>query len=85
MPTYYDAVLALIPILLVGVSAGLMFSGIETEAAVITGAGLATAVVGHAMFIRAPTDQLVQDADSSSPSVTSTEEQNTSPSLNAAD
>lgn len=65
MPSYYDAVLALIPALLVGVSAGLATSGIAYTTAVLLGAGSALTLVGHALFVRAPTDPGAQEESTS--------------------
>jgi len=54
MVSYYDAVLALIPLALVGISGVLHLGGLVLTAAVAV-AGVATlGLVGHALFVRAP-------------------------------
>ena len=54
MPGYYDYVLALIPGVLVGVTAMLTLFGTPLRAALFAGAGASSLVVGHALFVRAP-------------------------------
>ena len=54
MTGYYDYVLALIPGVLVGVTAMLTLFGTPLRAALFAGAGASSLVVGHAMFVRAP-------------------------------
>lgn len=55
MTGYYDYVLALIPGVLVGVTAALSLLGIPLRGALFLGAGASTVVVGHALFVRTPT------------------------------
>ncbi|MFB6137483.1 MAG: hypothetical protein ABEJ42_03975 [Halobacteriaceae archaeon] len=54
MATYYDLVLGLIPLTLVGVSGGLRVGGLTTTAAVTVGCLLAITLVAHALFVRSP-------------------------------
>lgn len=54
MPGYYDLVLGAIPSTLFGVSGMLHLSGVEFTTAVPLAGLLAVAIMGHAMFIRAP-------------------------------
>ncbi len=54
MADYYDFVLALIPISLLGVSGLLSGVGIALTVAVPVGAAIAAALIGHAMFVRSP-------------------------------
>lgn len=54
MTSYYDAILALIPLTLVGVTAVLLGVGLSLTAAVPIGASLAVLLIGHAMFVRSP-------------------------------
>ncbi|SFH47315.1 hypothetical protein SAMN04488066_10530 [Halorubrum aquaticum] len=54
MSRYYDYVLGLIPAALIGVTAFLNLVGLSLTAAVPVGAGIALALMGHAMFVRAP-------------------------------
>lgn len=51
---YYDMVLGLIPLSLLGVTGTLHGIGFETAIAVPLAALVATALVAHAMFVRAP-------------------------------
>ena len=68
MTGYYDYVLALIPGVLVGVTAMLTLFGTPLRAALFAGAGASSLVVGHALFVRAPTvdDPAAPDAVRSS-------------------
>ncbi|NHX35530.1 MULTISPECIES: hypothetical protein [Halolamina] len=54
MTGYYDYVLALIPAVLIGVTAALSLLGIPLRGALFLGAGASTVVVGHALFVRTP-------------------------------
>ena len=54
MPGYYDLVLGAIPSTLFGVSGMLHLSGVEFTTAVPLAGLIAVAIMGHAMFIRAP-------------------------------
>lgn len=56
MSNYYDFVLGLIPLALGGVAAVLFVLGISLTTAVGLSGGLSMAVIGHAMFVRAPVD-----------------------------
>jgi hypothetical protein len=57
MASYYDYVLGLIPLALLGLS-GLLHlgGGLAVTAAVSVGAGAAVALIAHAMFVRTPLD-----------------------------
>jgi hypothetical protein len=59
MASYYDFVLALIPLSLLGVSGALTGVGLDLTLAVPLGAAVAAVLIGHAMFVRAP----IQTAD----------------------
>lgn len=65
MAGYYDYVLGLIPLALLGIS-GLLHlgGGLPITAAVPAGAGAAVALIGHALFVRTPLD----DEDGATPS-----------------
>ncbi|OYR54103.1 hypothetical protein [Halorubrum halodurans] len=63
MSRYYDYVLGLIPAALIGVTAFLNLVGLSLTAAVPVGAGIAVALMGHAMFVRAPLDDAARTAD----------------------
>lgn len=54
MTTYYDIVLALIPLTLLGASAVLVGVGLSLTAAVPIAASLSVLLIGHAMFVRSP-------------------------------
>jgi hypothetical protein len=56
MTNYYDLVLGLIPLALGGVAAVLFVLGISLTTAVGLSGGLSMAMIGHAMFVRAPVD-----------------------------
>lgn len=56
MASYYDFVLALIPLSLLGVSGALTGVGLDLTLAVPLGAAVAAGLIGHAMFVRAPID-----------------------------
>ncbi|WP_247000717.1 hypothetical protein [Halosolutus gelatinilyticus] len=55
MTGYYDIVLGLIPVALLGITAALTFVGISLTAAVPIGALASMAIIGHAMFVNTPT------------------------------
>lgn len=54
MPGYYDIVLGLIPLVLVGITASLLGFGLELSTAVPAASLVAVGVIVHAMFVRAP-------------------------------
>ncbi|QLG47807.1 hypothetical protein [Natrinema halophilum] len=56
MTGYYDIVLGLIPVALLGITAALTFVGLSVTAAVPLGSLVAMAIIGHAMFINTPAD-----------------------------
>jgi hypothetical protein len=56
MTGYYDAILGLIPMALFGITGVLTLAGIELTTAVPIGATVSVALIGHAMFVRAPVD-----------------------------
>jgi hypothetical protein len=60
---YYDYVLALIPGVLIGVTAALSLFGIPLRGALFLGAGASTIVVGHALFVRSPVPDGYQAPD----------------------
>ncbi|MFC7154995.1 hypothetical protein ACFQPA_05930 [Halomarina halobia] len=57
MTGYYDVVLGIIPVSLVGITALLTLAGVELTTAVPVAALVAVAVMGHAMFVNGPTDE----------------------------
>lgn len=54
MTGYYDYVLGLIPLALLGISALLSIAGVPMTKAVPVGACVACLVVGHALFVNGP-------------------------------
>lgn len=56
MAGYYDLVLGLIPLALLGITGALTVVGISATAAVPVGAVVAIGLIGHAMFVNAPVD-----------------------------
>ncbi len=57
MTTYYDIILGLIPLALIGVAGTLSLAGFGLTTAVPIGALVAVALIGHALFVRSPVDQ----------------------------
>ncbi|AUV82176.1 hypothetical protein C2R22_11385 [Salinigranum rubrum] len=54
MAGYYDYVLGIIPLTLLGLTAALVVVGLELTTAVPLGAGVSGLVVGHALFVNGP-------------------------------
>lgn len=54
MTGYYDIVLGVIPVALVGITALLVTVGLPIMAAVGGAAAVTVAVMGHALFVRSP-------------------------------
>ena len=54
MTGYYDYVLGLIPAALIGITAFLNLVGLSLVVALPVGAGVAAALMCHAMFVRGP-------------------------------
>ncbi len=80
MTGYYDYVLGLIPLTLLGLTAILFVAGFGLTTAVPVGAGVSGLIVGHALFINgpvAPTDTVQQPvtAEHAEPSPTPIPEQ----------
>jgi hypothetical protein len=73
MVGYYDYVLGLVPVTLVGLTAALVARGVAFTVAAPIGAGAAALIVGHALFVNGPVspspsgqatdDRLSVDAD----------------------
>jgi len=64
MTEYYDAVLGLIPLALVGIAGALTIAGFDLTTAVPLGALVSVGVIGHAMFVNAPVDSVETDVTS---------------------
>jgi hypothetical protein len=77
MTGYYDLILGLIPLSLIGVTAALSVVGFSVTSAVPVAATVPVALIGHALFVNSPVD----DAQSPSDAV----ESSSSASFEAAD
>lgn len=55
MTYYYDLILGLIPLSLLGVGGLLVAAGVPLPVATVVGGAAAISLMGHAMFVRAPT------------------------------
>jgi len=62
MTGYYDIILGLIPLTLVGITGVLSIVGFALTVAVPLAAMVAVALIGHAMFVNAPVDDGPVDA-----------------------
>lgn len=56
MTGYYDAILGLIPLALLGGYSTLSLTGLESSMAITVAALAAVALMGHAMFVNGPVD-----------------------------
>lgn len=56
MTGYYDIILGLIPLTLAGIAGTLVVAGFSLTTAVPLASVVAVALIGHAMFVRAPVD-----------------------------
>ena len=70
MAGYYDIVLGLIPVALLGITAALTVVGVSLTAAVPVSAAVAIVVIGHAMFVNAPIET-IEDHQSHPPATQS--------------
>lgn len=57
MTGYYDAILGLIPLALLGGYSTLSLTGLESSMAISVAALAAVALIGHAMFVNGPVDE----------------------------
>lgn len=62
MAGYYDIILGLIPVMLVGITGALSVAGLSLTFAVPVASVAAVALIGHAMFVRAPVDEPTRPA-----------------------
>ena len=65
MAQYYDYVLGVIPLVMVGVSSLLSIAGLDLTMAIPAGAGVAALIIGHALFVNMPTRPTANTADAS--------------------
>jgi len=56
MAGYYDVVLWLIPLTMLGIAGGLVAAGVGLTTAIPLGSVVAAGLMGHAMFVRSPID-----------------------------
>ena len=77
MVGYYDYVLGLIPLTLLGLTGLLVLTGIGLTTAVPLGAGVSGLVVGHALFVNGPVAPT--DVVDSAPVVESTDPADAAP------
>lgn len=56
MTGYYDAILGLIPLAILGGYSALSLTGLESSTAISVAALVAVAIMGHAMFVNGPVD-----------------------------
>jgi len=54
MTLYYDAILLLIPMALLGITGLLIAAGVSLTTAVMAGGVLSAGLIGHAMFVNGP-------------------------------
>ncbi len=75
MTGYYDIVLGLIPVTLVGITAALTVVGVNMTTAVPLAAVVAITLMGHAMFVNAPIETTDEPVDANANSNTSASSQ----------
>lgn len=66
MTRYYDIVLGLIPLALLGITGTLTVAGLSLTSAVPVAATVAVGLIGHAMFVNGPVDTAEPTPSSSS-------------------
>ncbi len=64
MTGYYDLILGLIPLSLIGVTAVLSVVGFSITSAVPLAAGIPVALIGHALFVNSPVDDTQSSSES---------------------
>jgi len=68
MTGYYDLILGLIPLSLLGITAAMSAIGVSVTAAVPLAATVPVALIGHALFVNGPVDETVATTQSASDS-----------------
>jgi hypothetical protein len=68
---YYDVVLGLIPLTLIGVSGALMATGMSLSVAVPLAGLVVIGLIGHAMFVRTPGQETAAAPAPESPEIKS--------------
>lgn len=56
MSEYYDVILGLIPLALLGITGGLTITGVQLTTAVTLAGVVAVSLVAHALFVNGPVD-----------------------------
>lgn len=56
MTSYYDIILGLIPLALLGIAGGLVAIGVQVLVAVPAAALVSVGLIGHALFVNGPTE-----------------------------
>lgn len=67
MTGYYDIILGLIPIAMAGITGSLTIAGVALTTAIPMASVVAVALIGHAMFVRAPVDPTPPEAAPAEP------------------
>ncbi|WP_049893818.1 hypothetical protein [Halogranum rubrum] len=67
MTGYYDYVLGVIPLALLGITAVLSVVGFPLAMAVPAGGGVAALVIGHALFVNGPVNPTAQSQGPQAP------------------
>lgn len=67
MTRYYDYVLGLIPVAMLGVTLLLVAAGIQSAVAIPAGAATAALIIGHALFVNVPDVESVAEPQSTRP------------------
>jgi len=70
MTGYYDYVLGLIPVSIVGIAGALLLAGVPLPTAVSAGSLVAVGLVGHAMFVNAPVSSRPPSSDANESNTT---------------
>ncbi len=65
MASYYDVLLAALPLSLAGLAGGLHAAGVDLTVALTVGGVAATALTAHALFVNDPASAAQQHADPS--------------------
>ena len=64
MTGYYDFILGLIPLSLIGITAVLSVAGFSITSAVPFAASVPVLLIGHALFVNGPVDDVAQSTES---------------------
>jgi hypothetical protein len=67
MTGYYDLVLGAIPLALLGITGAFTLLGLSLTSGVLVGAATSVGVIGHAMFVNGPVDEVTEPVVDASP------------------